>query len=219
MGMNFDQARLNMVEQQVRTWEVLDSRVLDVLSALHREDFVPTDYRKLAYADVALPLEHDQHMMKPVVEGRLLQALELKPSDRVLEIGTGSGYLTACIASLAGSVTSVDIHESFTAIAGKRLNKIGLTTVSLETGDVLSGWAPDSGFDAIVVGGSAASIPEQFLGWLKPLGRLVMVRGMSPVMEAVRVTRLEQGLVEDSLFETDLPRLIGAEDHESFSLQ
>lgn len=208
-----------MVEQQVRTWEVLDSRVLEVLGALHREDFVPTDYRKLAYADVSLPLEHGQRMIKPVVEGRLLQALELKKSDRVLEIGTGSGYLTACLASLAGSVTSVDLYESFTAVAGKRLNKIGCTTVSLETGDVLNGWAPDSGFDAILVGASAASIPEQFVSWIKPMGRLVMVRGMSPVMEAVRVARLDQGLTEDSLFETDLPRLIGAEDHESFSLQ
>src|SRR5210317_1278541 len=119
MSMNFDQARFNMVEQQVRPWEVLDSRVLELLESTHREDFVPIRYRKMAFADIAIPLDHDQSMMKPVVEGRLLQALELQPDETVLEIGTGSGFITACLAKMAKHDVSVDIFEQFTSEAAE----------------------------------------------------------------------------------------------------
>ena len=120
MSMNFEQARFNMVEQQVRTWEVLDERVLELLETTHREDFVPVRYRKMAFTDMAIPLDHGQNMMKPVVEGRLLQSLELKPDETVLEIGTGSGFMTACLAKLAKHVVSVDVYEQFSnEVAGQ----------------------------------------------------------------------------------------------------
>ncbi len=219
MGMNFDEARRNMVEQQVRTWEVLDSRVLEALGSLHREDFVGSKHRKLAYADVMLPLGQGQVMMKPVVEGRLLQALELSGTDEVLEIGTGSGYLAACLAYLARHVTSIDINRDLVDAAQRRLESIDVGNVTLDVGDVLHDWAPEGSFDAIAVTGSAAEVPPRFLEWLKPGGRLFAVRGHSPAMEAVLITRLDQEQYStESLFETDLPRLIGAEDPETFEL-
>src|SRR5581483_1136083 len=140
MAMNFDQARQNMVENQVRPWEVLDGRVLDVLRHVRREDFVPAAHRQLAFADLNLPLGHGEVMMKPVVEGRVLQALALKPEDSVLEIGTGSGFLTACLANLAAQVTSVDIHADFTAVASQRLQAAGITNVQLQTGEAVNDW-------------------------------------------------------------------------------
>lgn len=217
--MNFDQARRNMVEQQVRTWEVLDPRVLEVLGSLNRENFVTSKHRRLAYADLMLPLAHGEVMMKPVVEGRLLQALALEDDHAVLEIGTGSGYLTACLASLAGTVHSVDIHEDFIESARRRLSNQQLSSVTLEVGDALGEWSPDREFDAVAITGSAAEIPQRFLDWVKPGGRLFMIRGMSPVMEAVVMSRLEDDhWATESLFETDLLRLDGAEDPEVFVL-
>ncbi|MDJ0654156.1 MAG: protein-L-isoaspartate O-methyltransferase [Xanthomonadales bacterium] len=217
MGMNFDQARRNMVEQQVRTWEVLDPEVLEVLGTLHREDFARPRHRKLAYADMMLPLDHDQVMMKPVVEGRVLQSLDLSGDEEVLEIGTGSGYLTACLATLALRVTSVDFFQSFADAAERKLGALGLSNVSFESGDVLGEWSPGRAFDAVVVTASAAEVPGRFQEWVKPGGRLFAVRGHSPVMEAVVMTRLDaEQWSTESLFETDLPRLIGAEDRETF---
>jgi len=132
--MNFEQARFNMVEQQVRTWEVLDARVLELLETTHREDFVPVRYRKMAFTDMAIPLDHGQTMMKPVVEGRLLQSLELKPDETVLEIGTGSGFITACLAQMAKQVVSVDIHEQFSSEVVAKLKEKDIHNVELETG-------------------------------------------------------------------------------------
>lgn len=215
--MNFEQARSNMVEQQVRTWEVLDPAVLDVLGSLHREDFVPVAQRRLAYADLSLPIGEGQHMMKPVVEGRLLQALEIKPGDEVLEIGTGSGYLTACLARLGGKVTSVEYHESLSRQAAARLRDAE-GEIQLEVGDALVDFQPQGRFDAIAVTGSVAELPERFVSWLRPGGRIFFVRGDSPVMEAVVAEKSEQGLIETSLFETDLDRLIGAEPPPKFTL-
>lgn len=204
-----------MVEQQVRTWEVLDSRVLDVLGKLPREDFVPPQYRKLAYADLMLPLGEQQFMMKPVVEGRVLQALGLSPEDSVLEIGTGSGYLTACLGKLAGRVHSIDVIADFVRRAESRLKRLDLGDVEVQEGDALAGWSPGRAYDAVVVTGSARTVPEHFRPWVKPGGRLFMVCGDSPVMEAMLCTRLgDETWSEESLFETDLPRLIGAEDPE-----
>jgi protein-L-isoaspartate(D-aspartate) O-methyltransferase len=212
MAMNFDQARQNMVENQVRPWEVLDGRVLEVLGRVRREDFVSPAHRQLAFADLCLPIGHGEVMMKPVMEGRVLQALALKPEDHVLEIGTGSGFLTACLASLAAQVTSVDIHADFTATAGQRLQAAGITNVQLATGEVVNSWQPQGTFDALVVTGAVYRIPDRFLGWLKPGGRLLAIRGESPVQQVVLLTNEGNGRYqEETLLETDLPYLANAE--------
>jgi len=210
--MNFDQARFNMVEQQVRPWEVLDPRVLELLETTHREDFVPVRYRKMAFTDMAIPQDHDQNMMKPVVEGRLLQALELKPDESVLEIGTGSGFVTACLAQMAKNVVSVDIHEQFTKEAEARLKEKDIQNVELETGDAMTGWQPEQAHDVVVVTGSVQDIPDHFRGWVNPGGRMFVICGESPAMEAMLLTKLNATeWREESLFETDLARLINAE--------
>jgi protein-L-isoaspartate(D-aspartate) O-methyltransferase len=209
--MNFEQARFNMVEQQVRPWEVLDPRVLELLEKTHREDFVPVRYRKMAFADFAIPLDHDQNMMKPVVEGRLLQSLELKDDETVLEIGTGSGFITACLAQMAKRVVSVDIHEQFTREAESKLKEKGIQNVELETGDAMIGWQPEQAHDVLVVTGSVEDVPDHFRGWVNPGGRMFVVCGDSPAMEAKLLTKLNATeWREESLFETDLPRLINA---------
>lgn len=217
MSMNFEQARFAMVEQQVRPWDVLDPRVLDVLHLLQREDFVDTEHRNLAYTDIALPLAHDEVMMKPVLEGRLLQALDLNSQDDVLEIGTGSGFVTACLSHLAREVVSLDIHADFIEQAKQRLNNAGLRNVRLECADALA-WQNDRQFDAIAVTAAVTNIPEIFAQWLKPNGRMFIIRGHSPVQEALRVTHRGDSLHEESLFETDVPYLRGAEPKPSFTL-
>lgn len=218
MPIDFDQARFAMIEQQVRPWEVLDPRVLDVLSRVRREDFVLPRHRKLAFADLALPLEHGESMMKPVQEGRLLQALDLQPEDEVLEIGTGSGFVTACLAMLARDVTSIDIHGDFVERARGRLQGNGLSCARIEQADAFA-FDPGRRFDAVAVTGAVAEIPARFREWLKPGGRLFVVRGLSPVLEAVRVLRnSEQDFGIESLFETDLDYLRGAEPVARFSL-
>jgi protein-L-isoaspartate(D-aspartate) O-methyltransferase len=217
MAMNFDQARLNMVENQVRPWEVLDGRVLDVIAKVHREDFVAAAHRQLAFADLCLPLGHGEVMMKPVVEGRVLQALDLKPTDRVLEIGTGSGFLTACLASLAIHVTSVDIHADFTIAATKRLQSAGVYNVSLVTGEAVEGWQPGELFDALIVTGAVSTIPGRWLNWLKTDARALVIRGQSPVQHATLLTHEGAGRYrEETLFETDLPYLTHAEPPKRF---
>ncbi|MBA2077150.1 MAG: protein-L-isoaspartate O-methyltransferase [Rhodanobacter sp. 68-29] len=211
MAMNFEQARTNMVENQVRPWEVLNGRVLDTLGRVRREDFVAPEHRQLAFADLCLPLGHGEVMMKPVVEGRVLQALDLQGSERVLEIGTGSGFLAACLASLAAEVVSVDIHADFTATAGQRLQAAGVTNARLATGEAVQGWQPDGLFDAVVATGAVAEVPSRWLGWLKPGGRLLVIRGLSPAQQAVLLTHEGDGRYrEEALFETDLPYLVHA---------
>lgn len=210
MTINYAQAREAMVEQQVRPWDVLDVRVLETLSRLPREAFVPEVHRALAYADIELPLGHGQKMMKPVVEGRTLQALAIQPDEEVLEIGTGSGYLSACLGALARDVVSLEIDPDLAAAARSRLDATGLgTNVRIETADALH-YATERRFDAVCVTGAVAEVPAQFLQWLRPGGRLFVVRGRSPVMEAVLVRNDVNAARIDSLFETDLPYLTGA---------
>ncbi|CAM1000141.1 Protein-L-isoaspartate O-methyltransferase [Rhodanobacter sp. Root179] len=212
MAMNIEQARLNMVENQVRPWEVLDARVLDVIARVRREDFVAAEHRQLAFADLCLPLGHNEVMMKPVVEGRVLQALELQGTEHVLEIGTGSGFLTACLAGLSAQVTSVDIHADFTAAAGQRLQAAGVSNADLITGEAVNQWQPDGLFDGLVVTGAVHAIPPRWLTWLKPGGRALVVRGESPVQHATLLMHEGAGRYrEEALFETDLPYLSHAE--------
>ena len=212
MAMNFEQARLNMVENQVRPWDVLDSRVLDIISRVRREDFVAPAHRQLAFADLCLPLGHGEIMMKPVVEGRVLQALALLPSERVLEIGTGSGYLCGCLAGLSAHVTSLDIHGDFTAAAGQRLRDAGIANTTLLTAEAVLAWQPAEKFDAIVVTGAVAQIPDRWLTWLAPSARLLVIRGQSPVQQATLITVAgAETSREETLFETDLPYLLHAE--------
>ncbi len=212
MNMNFERARFNMVEQQVRPWEVLDAQVLEVLESVHREDFVPIRYRKLAFADLEIPLAHGQCMMRPKVEGRMLQALELQPDETVLEIGTGSGFIAACLASMARQVVSVDCHQAFLDEASRRLADHNISNIELHHGDVMRGWQPELAHDVVVVTGSVPAIPETFRGWVNPGGRLFIIVGESPAMQAMRLTRV--GVTdwrEESLFETDLVRLENSE--------
>ena len=217
MSVNFEQARFAMVEQQVRPWDVLNPRVLDVLHKLQREDFVPVENRNLAYTDIALPLAHGEVMMKPVLEGRLLQALDLNSQDDVLEIGTGSGFVTACLSHLAREVISLDIHADFIEQTQQKLTSAGIRNVRLECADVFN-WQNNRQFDAIAVSAAVTQIPEIFAQWLKPSGRMFIIRGHSPAMEALRVTHRGESLHEESLFETDVPYLHGAEPTPSFTL-
>ena len=217
MPMNFDQARFAMIEQQVRPWDVLDPRVLEAMTIVRREDFVAEGHRQLAFADLPLPLAHGEVMMKPVLEGRLMQALAIEPGDEVLEIGTGSGYLSACLAQLGRSLVSIDVHADFIAAARARLAEAGIGNARLEVADALH-WQPGRQFDAIAVTAAVATIPAVFGEWLRPGGRLFVVRGHSPVQEAVRVTRRAEALHVESLFETDIPYLHGAAPAAQFNL-
>ncbi len=207
--MDYAKARETMVEQQVRPWDVLDVRVLDVLARLPRDAFVPESHRALAYADIELPIGHGERMMKPVVEGRLLQALELQGDEDVLEIGTGSGFLAACLGRLARDVVSLERRADFVDAARARLQAQGIANVAVETADALA-WDTDRRFDAIAVTGAVAAVPSQFLQWLRPGGRMFVVRGNPPVMDAALLRQDVNGIRAESLFETDLAYLAGA---------
>lgn len=213
---NFELARHNMIEQQIRPWDVLDQRVLDVLARIPREDFVAERYRNLAFSDIAIPLGHGEFMLKPTVEGRILQALALQPTDRVLEIGTGGGYLTATLARLAASVTSIDIVPEFTEAARRKLKAHGFDNVMLHSGDASRGWG-EQRYDAIAVTGSVDTIAEVWRQSLRVGGRLFIVTGQPPVMEALLITRVgEQEWVRESLFDTELPPLRNAAPVQAF---
>ena len=206
--MNTDFARQQMVEQQVRAWDVFDADVLDVLAMVPREQFVPAGFEALAFADTEIPLGRGQYMLTPTVEGRLLQALELEPTDDVLEIGTGSGFLCACLARLSGAVTSVDIYEAFLEAARVRLDNCGIGNVSLLAMDATKE-LPEKHFDAIAVTGSIETFDPRFVLALKPGGRLFVVVGNAPVMDARLVKRLgDNDWRTQSLFETDVAPLV-----------
>lgn len=217
--MNLEQARFNMVEQQIRTWEVLDQRVLDLMARVPREDFVPAAYRNLAFADTCVPLDHGQVMMLPRVEARMLQALQVEPTDRVLEVGTGSGFVTALLASLGGHVTSVEIHASLKDAAQAKLDAHGVDNVDLYLGDASHGWERAAPYDVIAVTGSVPAMEEAFQASLAVGGRLFLVVGREPAMEALLITReSESQWATESLFETVLAPLEGVEAPERFVL-
>lgn len=217
MTLDFAKAREAMVEQQIRPWDVLDVRVLNVLLRLPREAYAPDTHRALAYADLALPLAHGETMTKPVVEGRALQALALDGTEDVLEIGTGSGFTAACLGQLARSVTTIERHADLAAAAQATLLGQGASNVSAVHADAFA-WDPGRQFDAILVGGAVDSIPERFTGWLRPGGRMFIVRGRAPAMEAVLLHADVNGPRIESLFETDLAYLAGAAPVPAFAL-
>jgi protein-L-isoaspartate(D-aspartate) O-methyltransferase len=209
--MDFERARFNMVEQQIRPWEVLDQRVLDLLLRVRREDYVPDAYRALAFADMEIPLGHDEKMLQPKLEARMLQELALKETDRILEVGTGSGYMTALLASLGGYVYSVEIIPQFSASAAAQLKAHAIENATLEIGDAARGWDKHSPYDAIVLTGSVPILPEAFQKSLKPGGRLMAVVGEAPVMEAQLVTCVSTGIYNSvGLFETCIAPLRNA---------
>ena len=209
--MNFEIARHNMVEQQIRPWDVSDDRVLELIARAPREDYVPAPYRNIAFADLNIPLGHGEVMMSPKLEARLLQALEIAPTDKILEIGTGSGYLTTLLASLGRHVVSVEIRPEFTVEAAAKLGRHGVRNITLETGDAARGWDRQQPYDAIIITGSLPILPEAFRQSLAPGGRLIAIVGQSPAMEVIRLRRVDAvAFREDSLFETDLPPLRNA---------
>jgi protein-L-isoaspartate(D-aspartate) O-methyltransferase len=214
--MNTDFARQRMVEQQVRTWDVSDKRVLTTLAEISRDQFVPSMYADLAYADTEIPLGNGQCMLRPSMDGRILQTLDLRAGDSVLEIGTGNGFLTACLANLAESVTSVEIFDDFVARARGNLAGAGVENVQLHCQDALVE-IPPGDFDAIVVSGSAALLHQPFVDALRPGGRLFAVIGESPAKSAILVSRsADQEYRTSSLFETDIPHMVNATENSPF---
>jgi protein-L-isoaspartate(D-aspartate) O-methyltransferase len=206
---DFAKAKHNMIEQQIRPWEVIDPQVLGVFNELNRDQFVPEALKGLAYADCQLPVVGDQCMLPPTVEGRMLQALNIKASDCVLEVGTCSGYITACLAQLASRVESVDLNPEAKTIAQQNLQQLGITNVTLETIGSLHDITHTERYDVIAVcAGSLDQQPENLKQALVIGGRLFIVTGQSPVKEAQLVTRVGQNEWQSSnLFETDIPAM------------
>ena len=209
--MDLDKARFNMIEQQIRPWDVLDDTILSLLQRIKREEYVPEAYRAMAFMDLEIPLGHGESMLSPKVEARLVQELHIKPTDKVLEVGTGSGYMTALLASLAGHVHSVEIIPEFSQAAAQKLAAHDFNNVTCEMGDAARGWQKHAPYDVIVVTGSLPLLPDEFVAQLKPGGRLLAFIGLAPAMEA-RLTRLiEPGVVDSEvIFETDVRALKNA---------
>lgn len=209
--MNLQQARTNMIEQQVRPWDVLDQRVLDALAEVPREEFVAVEHRALAYTDYQLPIGFGQTLLKPVIEGRLLQALSLSLTDSVLEIGAGSGYVSACLARLCHEVESIEIHPQLASDAKARLSELGISNVNLHEQDAAADWDARDSYDAIAFGGAVEVIPENYKLKMAINGRLFAVTGntQNPTMEALLLTRVsESEWTTESLFETRIDPLI-----------
>lgn len=209
-------ARQQMVDQQIRTWEVLDPRVLDVLSTVPREAFVPAAYRELAFADTEIPIGFGHWMLTPVLQGRILQALGIGPADGVLEVGTGTGYLSACLGLLGRSVHSIDIQGDFTTTAAANLRVVPQAKVQLETRDAFNGAALGE-YDAIAVTGSLPVYDTRFERALRVGGRLFAVVGVAPVMDAILVRRVDDTeWIRESLFETVIEPLINSTPPQGF---
>ena len=215
--MDVEQARYNMIESQIRTWEVLDQTVLDTLFGIKREDFVPEKYRPLAFVDMEIPIGHGEVMLAPKLEARLLQELTLEKTDRVLEVGTGSGYSTALLAALAGHVYSVEIHPDLSEAAAAKLAAHGIANVTLEAADAALGWTRHAPYDAILLTGSVPLLPAPLRGQLAPGGRLLAVVGDPPVMTARLTTCVTEGVYnETGLFETCIAPLRNVPQPERF---
>ena len=207
--MNIEQARFNMIEQQIRPWDVLDAGVLALLAVVRREDFVPPAHKALAFVDAEIPLDGGQHMLAPRVEARLLQELQVQRHERVLEIGAGSGFMAALLGHRAQEVMSLEIRPALAAQAAENLRRSGARNVTVIAADGADGLPDEAPFDAILLSGSVAKVPETLLAQLKPGGRLVAIEGVEPMMNAVRYTPGPDGFHRQALFDTVAARLDG----------
>lgn len=216
--MNFQIARTNMVDQQVRPWQVLDERVLMVLSQVQRENFTPSAFINLAYSDTDIPLAEGQTMLSPKIVGRALQALKLTGQEKVLEVGTGTGYVSACLTKLASSVVSIEIQPTLLALAEKNLNALNCRHLILEQGDAVMGWDAYAPYDAIIVTGCyPLGVPEKICSQLNVGGRLFAVVGVAPTMQAIMIERQGKShYTTNTLFETVVPALIHAPQPKKF---
>ena len=207
--MDMEQARFNMIEQQIRPWEVLDPEVLDILAMVRREVFVPEALKALAFADLELPIGNGQTMLSPKIEARVLQEAGVRSTDIVLEVGSGSGYMAALLASKAEYVHTVEIDPVLAETARRNLRQAGVSNVSVEIGDAALGWSGPSPYDVIVLSGSLPELPDAFLQQLKPGGRLMAFIGTAPIMQARLIIRSDdQAFNSINLFETVIPALI-----------
>ena len=208
--MNLELARFNMIEQQIRPWNVLDPAVLSLLAVVRREDFVPNAYRALAFVDTEVPLPEGQSMLAPKVEARLLQEAGVQRHERVLEVGTGSGFMAALLAHRARSVLSLELRTTLAGSAAANLQRAGITNCKVRVLDGSRGLPEDAPFDVIMLSGSVSVVPQALLEQLAPGGRLLAIVGDEPVMRALRVQRLAAGSFETvDLFDTVAPRLSG----------
>jgi protein-L-isoaspartate(D-aspartate) O-methyltransferase len=217
MIMDREHARFNMVESQIRTWEVLDQAILDLLFVVKREEFVPERYRALAFADIEIPIGHGEVMLTPKVEARMLQEVGIRKTDKILEVGTGSGYLTALAASLGGQVVSVERIPEFSPSAARKLAGHGIDNVQLVVGDAAEGYPTQAHYDVILLTGSVPVLPEAFRTQLAVGGRLLAIVGEAPVMTATLVSRISaQAYNSVGLFETSIPPLRNVKQPERF---
>ncbi|NCA69146.1 MAG: protein-L-isoaspartate O-methyltransferase [Sphingobacteriia bacterium] len=221
MDTTAERARFNMIQQQIRPWDVLDDRTLEAMSEVRRECFVPDAYQGLAYADIEIPIGQGTSMLTPKIVGRMLQALAVMPGERVLEIGTGTGYVTACLARMGGQVTSLEIDPDLATMARSRLLEQGFDGIDVRVADALAGPVDGGPFAAIAVTGSmpsAAALP-MLEAQLAPAGRLFCILGVAPVMEALLITRVgDRGMRRERLFETCVPTLVNVVEPEEFEL-
>jgi len=209
--MNIEQARFNMIEQQIRPWNVLDQDVLDLLHVVKREQFVPPSYANLAFADVEIPLPGGESMFNPKIEARILQELNIKSHETVLEVGAGSGYMAALMAHKARHVTTVEISPEIKALAEQNIARAGIQNVTVVEGNGANGWEKDAPYDVIVISGALENMPETFLKQLKVGGRIAAIIGQAPAMQCVLVTRVSEAAYDTvTVFETNVKMLSGA---------
>lgn len=217
--MDIEQARLNMVEQQIRPWHVSDVNVLKIITETPREMFVPDRHQKLAFADMEIPLGHDQFMMTPKMEARILQALQISPNDKILEIGTGSGFITACLAKLGKHVDTIEYHSDFSSHAQSILKRLALNNVNHIRGDALDSRNYTEQYNVILVSASMPAHQKKFEDLLAENGRMFVVIGQAPAMRAQLVSKRDKGCVDHTgLFETCLKPLIGIQTPQTFQL-
>lgn len=215
---NLDIARVNMVEQQIRPWNVLNQQVLDLLTVSPRQDYLPEQYRSLAYADIGVPIGNGQTAMPPKVEAHFLQALEIKPGESILEVGTGCGHLTSLLATLGKHVYSVELIPELHELAARNLSAHGITNVTLEIGDASGGWPQHEPYDVIAITGSLPILPDSFRNSLAVGGRMIAILGQSPVMAVKLMQKTGSNhWLERDLFETDVASLHNAQIPKQFA--
>ncbi len=216
--MNFNTARENMLLNQVRTWDFISPENIDLMRKLQREEFVPVEHRKLAFCDFEIPMSHDEKMMKPILEGRILQLLELTGNEKILEVGTGSGYLTALLALSAKHVTSIDLHQDFTDSANEKLSEAKINNVTCIKQDIYQ-YNSTYKFDCIVLTGSVEEAPEFLLDNIKHDGKIFAIIGKDPIMTASIITKNSDGGIHiETLFETSVKPLQTTEEKSIFEL-